>query len=425
MINKLKNKNGITLIALVITIIVLLILAGISITMLAGDNSILQRAADAKERTEEAQATEQARIDEYADVIDETMGVVAKLSDKKAKEGEDVKALSETKTTKLQDDFGNIVKVPKGFGIPSDSGTNIVDGIVIEDVTHADTKGSQFVWVPVGTGIKKSATETVDITLGRYKFNSPSTGTETPVQAASKTEYATGVAISTYYFEYATNPEGKTYGNTKAKDLGAFIKSAIDNGGYYIARYEAGINADSDQYKYAECTGYGSELVYGDSNKKFAKDGTVKPLSIKGKGVWNAVTQPEAATISRKMYSDLNSDLINSYAWDTAIMYIEKCGKETNSSNYANTKGKSTTSQIATTGTNLLSETNKIDEQCKISDMAGNVQEWTTETVSGTLKPCDSRGGSADYDYGGAAGRGTANAISAYVGVGFRPLLYL
>ena len=154
MINKLKNKNGITLIALVITIIVLLILAGISITMLAGDNSILQRAADAKERTEEAQATEQARIDEYADVIDETMGVVAKLSDKKAKEGEDVKALSETKTTKLQDDFGNIVKVPKGFGIPSDSGTNIADGIVIEDVTHADTKGSQFVWVPVGTGIK-------------------------------------------------------------------------------------------------------------------------------------------------------------------------------------------------------------------------------------------------------------------------------
>lgn len=57
-----KNK-GITLIALVITIIVLLILAGISISMLSGDNSILQRAAESKEKTEIAQAIEQAKID--------------------------------------------------------------------------------------------------------------------------------------------------------------------------------------------------------------------------------------------------------------------------------------------------------------------------------------------------------------------------
>ena len=46
-----KNKNGITLIALVITIIVMLILAAISLTMLTGDNSILQRAIEAKEKT--------------------------------------------------------------------------------------------------------------------------------------------------------------------------------------------------------------------------------------------------------------------------------------------------------------------------------------------------------------------------------------
>ena len=44
---KETNEKGITLIALVITIIVLLILAGISISMLSGNNSILQRATDA------------------------------------------------------------------------------------------------------------------------------------------------------------------------------------------------------------------------------------------------------------------------------------------------------------------------------------------------------------------------------------------
>ena len=48
----LKQKKGITLIALVITIIVLLILAGISISMLSGDNSILQKAIEAKNKTD-------------------------------------------------------------------------------------------------------------------------------------------------------------------------------------------------------------------------------------------------------------------------------------------------------------------------------------------------------------------------------------
>ena len=59
-----KNKSGgITLIALVVTIIVLLILAGISIQMLTGDNGILQRAGQAKERTDEASMIEQIQIE--------------------------------------------------------------------------------------------------------------------------------------------------------------------------------------------------------------------------------------------------------------------------------------------------------------------------------------------------------------------------
>ena len=56
--NTLKSSKGITLIALVVTIIVLLILAGISISMLSGDNGILQRATDAKELTGIAQEKE-------------------------------------------------------------------------------------------------------------------------------------------------------------------------------------------------------------------------------------------------------------------------------------------------------------------------------------------------------------------------------
>ena len=58
----MKRENGITLIALVITIIVLLILAGVAIAMLSGENGILRKAAEAKTKTEEAQKQEEARL---------------------------------------------------------------------------------------------------------------------------------------------------------------------------------------------------------------------------------------------------------------------------------------------------------------------------------------------------------------------------
>ena len=67
--NALKSRKGITLIALVITIIVLLILAGISISMLSGDNSILQKATDAKDTTEAKQIEERARLAYTAAIV--------------------------------------------------------------------------------------------------------------------------------------------------------------------------------------------------------------------------------------------------------------------------------------------------------------------------------------------------------------------
>ena len=60
---KTKSSKGITLIALVITIIVLLILAGVSIAMLTGNNGILTQAQTAKEETEKASVIEQVQVD--------------------------------------------------------------------------------------------------------------------------------------------------------------------------------------------------------------------------------------------------------------------------------------------------------------------------------------------------------------------------
>ena len=59
------------------------------------------------------------------------------------------KELSKTDNTKLKDEKGNRIVVPAGFKIVNGA-TTVDKGIVIEDVTETATKGSQFVWVPVG-----------------------------------------------------------------------------------------------------------------------------------------------------------------------------------------------------------------------------------------------------------------------------------
>ena len=64
----MKNQKGITLIALVITIIVLLILAGVTIAMLTGDNGILNKATGAVSDTEKATAEEAIKMEVYNNI---------------------------------------------------------------------------------------------------------------------------------------------------------------------------------------------------------------------------------------------------------------------------------------------------------------------------------------------------------------------
>ena len=80
----LKNREkGITLIALIVTIIVLLILAGVSIAMLTGDNGILNQAKKAKEETEKGASNEQAILNDYEDMINGNYVEIKQVTDKK------------------------------------------------------------------------------------------------------------------------------------------------------------------------------------------------------------------------------------------------------------------------------------------------------------------------------------------------------
>ncbi len=445
---KLKESKGITLIALVITIIVLLILAGVTIATLTGDNGILGKANDAKTQTEQAKEDENLKI-----AIAGSYGTDGKLNLKDLKDnltnqgidydknntgfplevivngekkkidanGNIIESIQSLKTkgtvfkdtTTLEDTYGNQVTIPKGFKIANDSATEVTGGIVIEDATYTNTIGSQFVWIPVGTGenaIKKANKETVDIALGRYSFTKNSDGTVTTSEFSDRD-----------YTEDTTASHNSNYKNAIAKDIEAFETSVKNNHGYYIGRYEAGV------------VDYDSSVSTSNSNKTnwtgYTGD-NIKLVCKKEQQVWNYVTQNKASELSRDMYGSeakVTSDLINSYAWDTAIVFIQKCGTESNSSTYSKTDGESSRSESApqTTGTNILKVTSKVDKQCNIFDMAGNCWEWTTETHSDSSYPCVSRGGRYYDSYVYTSSRSFNVTSNAYSYNSFRPLLYL
>ena len=73
---KIKNKQekGITLIALVVTIVVLLILAGVSISLVLNNNGVISKAKDAKNQYAEAQTNEEKQLNEVSDWIDTKVG---------------------------------------------------------------------------------------------------------------------------------------------------------------------------------------------------------------------------------------------------------------------------------------------------------------------------------------------------------------
>ena len=446
---KLKENKGITLIALVITIIVLLILAGVTIATLTGDNGILGKANDAKTQTEQAKEDENLKI-----AIAGSYGTDGKLNLKDLKDNLENQGINydknntgfplevtvngETKkidangniiesiqglktkgtvfkdTTTLEDTYGNQVTIPKGFKIASDSATDVTGGIVIEDATYTNTIGSQFVWIPVGTGenaIKKANNGTVDIALGRYEF------TKNSDVFITTSEYS-----GSSYTEDTTASHNSSRENAIAKDIEKFKTSANSNHGYYIGRYEAGV------------VDYNSSVSTSNSNNETNWTGytgdNIKLVCKKEQQVWNYVTQNKASELSRNMYGSeakVTSDLINSYAWDTAIVFIQKCGTESNSSTYSYTVGQSSTSTSApqTTGTNILSATSKVDKQCNIFDMAGNCFEWTTETHSDSYAPCVSRGGNYSYSNYYTSYRGYSSTSRAESIFSFRPLLYL
>ena len=422
-----SNQTGITLIALVVTIVVLLILAGVSINAIFSENGIIKRAKDAQNKMDQATQKDLDAINELNNWIDGKINGSSggNTTGGNTTGGDDTSTTQKISTlvgkvvdknTKAEDAYGNKITIPKGFKVVAHgtvagsatytySGDNIPavqDGIVIEN----GTDGNQFVWVPVGT-IKNKNNTTNTITLGRYEFDS-NTGalkSNTPVQVASVENCTQEVTINTNYKELSVFRAGNsatdsTAQNATARNLEEFISTTLANGGYYIARFEASGTASKITSKY-------NQTVLGN------------------------ITQPNAAKAAREMYGEIKennklvyaSDLVNSYAWDTAIIFIQTYSGKTD---YASHNESKTTKAFTATGKNN-------DKYCNIFDMSGNASEWTTEYSTNSdgsiFNPCVLRGGYYDTDGGRAhdctSDRGSDYTIISYSNLGLRPLLYV
>ena len=416
-----SNQTGITLIALVVTIVVLLILAGVSINAIFSENGIIKRAKDAQNKMDQATQNDLDSINELNNWIDGktngTTGGGTTGGDANPSTTSKISTLVGTvvdKNTKAEDAYGNKITIPKGFKVVAHgtvagsatytySGDNIPavqDGIVIEN----GTDGNQFVWVPVGT-IKNKNNTTNTITLGRYSSFTATNGVYTPAQVASVENCTQEVTINTNYKELSVFRAGNsatdsTAQNATARNLEEFISTTLANGGYYIARFEASGTASKITSKY-------NQTVLGN------------------------ITQPNAAKVAREMYGEIKennklvyaSDLVNSYAWDTAIVFIQTYSGKTD---YASHNESKTTKAFTATGKNN-------DKYCNIWDMSGNAFEWTTEYSTRFeprfFGPCVSRGGFYDTANGLAgdytSSRSNSNTTYSNSDVGLRPLLYV
>ena len=118
---------------------------------------------------------------------------------------------------------------------------------------------------------------------------------------------------------------------------------------------------------------------------------------------------------AKNMYQNattFTSDLMNSYAWDTATLFLQTCGKDKYS------RKTSVNTSLSQTGTTE-------DKQCNVFDMASNVYEWSTETANDSNYPCVCRGGRYRNSSNYTNLRDNASTSNIYDFLGFRPLLFI
>ena len=406
--NDMKKNKGITLVALVVTIVVLLILAGVSINLVLGDNGIIAKAKEAETKSAEASQNDLKGMNS---LVSEMEGALAGNGGAGGS-GTDTKVPAEA-TAETAPYFPDNTFTKK-------EGT-IDTGLVIQDAS-----GNEYVWVvvPRTTAVYKTTG------LGKTTFTDADyTSIEKDLKEYTKT-YRGSTSYSDVYYPDNNNvgwfADATAYNNLK----NSMLKSVYENGGFYVGRYEAGIGTNR--------TSEGPT----NSDGKYTIEGMPVPVSKADAYPYTYVTRTQAQNLASKVNAGTKtSSLMFGVQWDLVLAFMSKDTTKVNQENLKELISNSTTignysdsifqlsqtgkyatmsnwslsstwnpsttattnfvdssrNKLAQSGVNGIlvttgtSETNKV---MNIYDIAGNVWEWTLEKISFTDGPCAIRGGS-------------------------------
>ncbi len=380
----LKNtkEKGITLIALVVTITVLIILATVSVNTVLGDNGIIKRAQKARDSYQNSStsedehmkqlANEMAEYDEDNTTKNPTAGTTV------AKPG----TWTSSQVTPIADGNGGTVPLPNGFYYV---GGDISTGLVISD-KQGDTMtasgvnmGNQFVWIPVASE--------ADLTRTNFDANGKPT-TENPSIGASST-----LCEEPYSSGYAT--EASEYTTMKTQ--------VLKYGGFYIGRFEAGVNSTTLRTKVT--TAQTVVCKKGVAPYNYVPWGKAMNDASEVEGKSGAVYLAKNFA-SQYNYTSVTSTLIYGCQWDAMCRYIGDSQRTT-----------------PTTGSFALTGSVESDVSKNIYDFAGNCDEWTME-AGGNANNRVGRGG--DFNNNKAISfRYSYDLTNCNGYYSFRPTLYI
>ena len=441
----MKKNKGITLVALVVTIVVLLILAGVSINLVLGDNGIIAKAKEAQRKSAEASQNDLIGMNELAQQLGEKINGSAGSGSGNggaggSGAGTKVPAEATAETAPYFPD--NTFTKKEG---------TIDTGLVIKDAS-----GNEYVWVvvPRTTAVYKTTG------LGKTTFTDADyTSIENDLKEYTKT-YRGSTSYSDTYAADDKNVGWLTSDEyTELKN--SMLKSVYENGGFYVGRYEAGIDTTTGTNR--------TSNTDKNSDGKYTMPSTV-PVTKADAYPYTYVTRTQAQNLASNVNSGTKtSSLMFGVQWDLVLAFMHNKGNIADSTlksnstaigNYrdsvfqlsqtgqyavfsnfslSSTWNPSTTAttsfvdssrnklvQPGTDGILVTTGTSEKNKVMNIYDIAGNVWEWTLEKTSNTNNPCADRGGffigtGSDYP---AAGRYDDSADVSSKVIGFRVSLF-
>lgn len=447
---KNERQKGITLISLVITIIILIILAGVGINLSLGENGIFRRAKEARDKYLASAEDEQRALNELYKQLgienlpentkDTEAGTEVKPKEDwysttsayvSTEDGSIVKKMTKVATvTAVATGNGEAVPVPKGFYYV---GGKINTGVVISDNPADQNKyvndedgdipkdlvGNQFVWIPVTyENYKKVEWKLSNGDNARgVLYDTSTSAAELPqIQKyggfyIARFEAGKGTVTSSSKVEIGSNivNSGWMYSGWSVNNytISGMISSKADEIPYYHADYDTAVQMANNMYK----TDYvQSGLVTGtmwDAMMNFIGSSNVSSTS------WGNYLNTEITLASGK-YRAISSD-----------------GSETSLNVWTDCTGTDGKKFKTNTSTRYLLTTGSSEEvkQKNLYDVSGNLWEWTGEaSFYDTLKRnFILRGGAFynNYTTNPACYRGCEIATYPETGYGFRPALYI